>query len=535
MSIRKKIYIVLALLLIALVAQSSFMLYQTGRIHEASVKIGNTYEPIVIKAHELKISVIQIQQWLTDISATRGLDGLNDGLDVAKEHFDIGKKLVAELASLDSDNTTAYQQVGPILEAYFATGNTMAQAYIDQGPAGGNKIMSDFDARAAAINEQIDTIMVSVKARSVENLELQEKSAVTLKNTVVLLAALFFATLVIMAIAVFRVLLVPVEAMSDMAKDLAQGEGDLTKRLDESRKDELGITAGWINRFVEKTQHSMQTISQVTGELERAANELSNSAEQAHEGMTSQMGETDQAATAMNEMLSAAHEVAENANNTAAKTEVVSSQSQEGRNISEAAVSQITSLVTEMDKAHGAIERLGEDSASIGTVLDVIKSISEQTNLLALNAAIEAARAGEQGRGFAVVADEVRTLAGRSQKSTEEIQEIVDRLQASMAEATELIKSGSDQAHKSGESVDQVKHALEAIDESINSINQLNTQIATASEEQSHISTDIGKNITNISEVARLNSDSVNAVHQTSEHLKSNVSRLNELIGEFKI
>ncbi|MEH6625549.1 MAG: methyl-accepting chemotaxis protein [Motiliproteus sp.] len=535
MSIRQKIYLVLALLLAALIAQSSFMLYQTGHIHDSSVKIGKTYEPIVIKAHELKIAVIQIQQWLTDISATRGLDGLNDGIDVAKEHYAIGKKLLTELAVLDPDNASAYQKVVPVLDGYFATGNTMAKAYIDQGPAGGNKIMADFDATAAAINEQVDEILKRVSTLSSDNLERQTKSADTLKNTVVLLAALFFATLIIMAIAVFRVLLAPVEAMSEMAKDLAQGDGDLTKRLDETRKDELGITAGWINRFVEKTQNSMRTISQVTGELESAANDLSRSAEKAHQGMASQLGETEQAATAMNEMLSAAHEVAENANNTAAKTEVVSTQSQEGRNISDAAVSQISSLVAQMDKAHDAIERLGVDSASIGTVLDVIKSISEQTNLLALNAAIEAARAGEQGRGFAVVADEVRTLAGRSQKSTEEIQEIVDRLQASMAEATQVIKSGSEQAHKSGESVDQVKNALAAIDDSINSINQLNTQIATASEEQSHISTDIGKNITNISQVARDNSDSVSAVHQTSEHLKSNVARLNELIGEFKI
>ena len=535
MTLKKKVHITLTVLLVALIAQSWFMVHQANRMESSAIEIETLYEPMVIKTYQLKIAVIQVQQWLTDISATRGLDGLNDGLDVAKEHYDAGKNLLAELAALDKQNASIYQQMGPVLDNYFSVGNRMARAYIDQGPAGGNQMMAQFDQAAEAINNQLDEVMASVKVREQDNLAAQVNAATTLKNTVMSLAVIFLITLVAMALAVFKVILAPISAMSEMAKDLAQGEGDLTKRLDESRSDELGVTAGWINRFVEKTHRTIETISQVTTELDSAAHELSSSARQANDGMMAQLTETEQAARAMDEMLASAHEVTQNATETANKTVSVNEQSQQGRSISDTTVTEITQMVAQMEKAHNVVDQLGQDSNNIGTVLDVIKSISEQTNLLALNAAIEAARAGEQGRGFAVVADEVRTLAGRSQQSTEEIQAMVDRLQSNMTEVTEVIQHGSEQAHRSGESVRQVKQALEAIDDSISSINQMNTQIATAAEEQSHISTDIGSNINNISQVARTNSENVTSVHHTSEELQSNVNRLNQLIGQFKI
>ncbi|MEH6470423.1 MAG: methyl-accepting chemotaxis protein [Halopseudomonas sp.] len=535
MSIRNKIYLALAILLAALLAQSSFMVYQANRIHHSSVAISSTYEPIVIKTYELQIAVIQIQQWITDISATRGQDGLNDGLDLAKEHYQAAQRLLSELAKLDSENAAIYQQIGPALDSYFTTGNRMAKAYVAEGPAGGNQIMAVFDKAAEALNDQVNTVLASVGERSRSNLDQQERFTVTLKNTVIILAVAFFATLIAMSFSVFSMLLKPIEVMSDMAKDLAQGEGDLTKRLDETRRDELGITAGWINRFVEKTHHTIQTMHQVVDELEHAAVNLSDSAKQANDGMTSQLAETEQAATAMNQLLSSAQEVAHNATNTAAKTETVNTQSQHGRNISDSTTAEISALMTEMESAQQAIERLGEDSKNIGGVLDVIKSISEQTNLLALNAAIEAARAGEQGRGFAVVADEVRTLAGRSQQSTEEIQEMVSKLHHSMDEAITVIQSGAEHAQRSSDAVAEVRGSLEEIDGNISSINSMNTQVATAAEQQSHLSTDISHNITTISEVARTNSDAVTAVHQISESLKLNVAKLNQLIGEFKI
>ncbi len=535
MTIRKKIYAVLVVMVLALAAQSSFMVLQTNRIHDASVDIGKIYEPIVIKTYQLKIAVVQVQQWLTDISATRGLDGLDDGFDMAQQNFDLGNSLLAELAALDTENAARYRAIVPVFADYYAAGRAMGQAYVDQGPAAGNVIMGSFDTTAEAINKQVDAVMASVRERSERNLEGQLEHTQMLKSTVLVLAVLFFIAMLLMALAVFKVLLAPIEAMAEMAKDLAQGEGDLTKRLDESRRDELGITAGWINRFVERTHGTIQTISQVTTELDSAADHLSNSSKQASEGMAAQLLETEQAARAMSEMLTAAHEVAQNATTTAAQTETVHSQSQQGRQISDDTSDQINSLVAEMDKAHKAIDQLGEDSANIVTVLDVIKSISEQTNLLALNAAIEAARAGEQGRGFAVVADEVRTLAGRSQQSAEEIQEMVAKLQSSMSEATRVIRSGSEEAHKSGESVERVKHALEQIDDSVSGINQMNTQIAAAAEEQSHISNDIDTNISNISQVTRTNSDNVSAVHQTSEDLKTSVDKLNQLVSGFKI
>ncbi|UUM32755.1 methyl-accepting chemotaxis protein [Vibrio japonicus] len=533
MNIKRKITIALIWLLIGFTAQSAFMLYQSNRIHESSVLISEAIEPTVAKSYELQIEIIQIQQWLTDISATRGLDGLNDGIDVAQEHYDKAHNLIAELASLDKENASAYENLKPALDSYFKTGKVMANAYIEFGPSGGNKMMSEFDEASEQISNQIENVMTIVTQRSRYYAEQQVESSTAIQQAMYVTTVLFVITLVAMYFFAINGVLKPINAMASMAEDLAQGEGDLTKRLDESRQDELGVTARWINRFVEKTQETIKTVGKATDELADATETLHRSVQQARDGMSSQLVEAEQAASAMNEMMATAKEVAQHTSKTAAGTEKAMSLSLESREVSEATSVQITALVTEMEKAQAVIEQLSADSTSIGAMLDVINGISEQTNLLALNAAIEAARAGEQGRGFAVVADEVRSLAGRSQQSTEDIQATINQLQQSIQEAIDVIQSGGRLANESVNSVEQVKQSLEVIGTNITDINEMNIQIATAAEEQSQVSMEINRNIENVSHVTNANSDYVNTVYQTGENIKSNVEQINRLMSKF--
>jgi len=533
-SIRSKVLATFALLILLLAMQTVFLITQSTEVHEAADTIALRHQPVMSKAYEFQIAVVQVQQWLTDISTTRGLDGLNDGFDEAAVSYQTAETLLADMAALDPHNAASYMEIKPALEAYYSVGKSMAQAYVDLGPRGGNQRMAEFDAAAEALTLKVGELMASSKDRLQMQLTQQTDAALLMKYTTLVLSVLFLVILLSLMLLALRTLLAPINAMKRMARDLAEGEGDLTRRLDDSRSDELGSAAAWINQFVSKTQQTIQAIRGVTMEMRSAAEHLAGLAEQTDKEMSSQLMESQQAATAMNEMLASAQETANNASETARGTEIVNNESRSGKSNMETTAFQIGTLAKEMDKAQRVIEKLGVESANIGSVLDVIKNISEQTNLLALNAAIEAARAGEQGRGFAVVADEVRTLASRTQQSTAEIQEMINRLQSSSSDAVSVIDAGGKLAHTSVSSIQQANDSLEVITRRVESISQMNTQIATAAEEQSQVSLEIDRNITNIAQVAENNAHSVAMLSSTSEQLKASVQQLDQLMGQFK-
>ena len=534
MNIKNKLYIALFTLLLGIIVQSLVMNYESNRINDLSLSQKDVNEPILEKNYQLKIAVIQVQQWLSDISATRAQDGLNDGIEVAEENYLIAKKLLSELTLLDNNNANFYRNMGPTLDQYFNTGKKMANAYIAEGPAGGNKIMPEFDDAAAAITEQVEEILTLATQHSKKVFNQQSDYIGTMKLTIYIISGLFLLIFLALYIIVVTGLLKPLNNMSELAEDLAHGEGDLTKRLDQSRTDEFGTTSGYINSFIEKTQHTISTVNNSINQLNNTADILQKSASTTKEGMSVQLREADQAASAMSEMAASSREVAEYTTNAAISTKSVSELVENGKKDSESTAQHMSDLVNKMHTAENVIDRLGEDSASIGEMLDVIISISEQTNLLALNAAIEAARAGELGRGFAVVADEVRSLAGRSQQSTQDIQTIVNRLRQNVGEAVSVIKVSSEFANDSMQSVEQVKQSLEDVLINITEVNHMNIQISTAAEEQSHVAVEIEQNIINVSDAANANSHDIETVYTTGTSMKENVIQLNALLSKFK-
>ena len=293
-------------------------------------------------------------------------------------------------------------------------------------------------------------------------------------------------------------ILKPLKQIVAVLGELSEGDGDLTRRLDIAARDETGQLAFSFNRFVDKLHGIISEVKKSATAVSESAGNLSVITDSTSAGVDQQRQQTEQAATAVTQMASTIQEVAKSAEQAAAAAVTSNSKANEGRIVVSDTVDAITELSGDVEATSQVMRKLKSDSENIGTVLDVIKGIAEQTNLLALNAAIEAARAGEQGRGFAVVADEVRTLAQRTQKSTDEIGQMIESLQNEANRAAAAAEQGRDRAKHTVAQAMQAGQALDTIIEGIETINDMNAQIASASEEQSVVAEEIAARVVTI-------------------------------------
>ena len=313
----------------------------------------------------------------------------------------------------------------------------------------------------------------------------------------------------------------------------ADRDKDLTVKVCIDQKDEIGQVASAFQRMMDRFREIISDVGTTSGQLQEYANTLSNTTEQTREGVAVQTRETDQVATASTEMTHAIEEVNRNAQQAAEAAAEANRETDEGTQVLEITIRSINNLSTQINSASEVINRVASDSAAIGSVLDVIRGIAEQTNLLALNAAIEAARAGEQGRGFAVVADEVRSLAQRTQESTQEIQEMIERLQSGTQDAVKTMADGTEVMERTVAEAEKAGSSLVAISSAVAMITDMNSQIALATDEQMTVSQEISRNVVNISDVAKSSEHSVEEVDQASTELKEAANRLAKMVGEF--
>ena len=320
--------------------------------------------------------------------------------------------------------------------------------------------------------------------------------------------------------------------LEEASKRLA--DGDLNSRVDYRSRDELGRIARAFNNMAGQFQDTINQVTAATAQLAAAAEETSAISVETGTGVRRQQSETDQVATAMHEMTATVQEVAHNASGAAEAAHVADREAKEGQQVVTHTISAIENLATEVERAATVIHELEADSDNISNVLTVIQNIAEQTNLLALNAAIEAARAGEQGRGFAVVADEVRTLASRTQDSTTEIRNMIERLQSGAGRAVEVMESSRNQAKSGVDEVAKAGQKLELITQAVTAINDMNAQIASAAEEQSAVAEEINRNITTVSDVAKQTSSAAEQSAATSEELSRLAHELQSLVGRFR-
>ena len=311
--------------------------------------------------------------------------------------------------------------------------------------------------------------------------------------------------------------------------------GDLSIDIKITHKDEIGKLQQAMSTTAVQLRDMIYKITQITSSLSESSTLMLNTTELTNENIGRQQSGLEQVATAMNEMTSTVQEVSNHATSAAEAASKADDESQIGNSVVKATVESINNLSSDLENATTVINMLKNDSESISAIIDVIKSIAEQTNLLALNAAIEAARAGEQGRGFAVVADEVRTLASRTQESTEEINNMIGRLQKGANSAVDVMEDSFSRAKSTVGQASKAGSSLDSITASVATISEMNLQIAHAAKEQSTVSEEINKNIIEITLIAEETTSGSQHVTQVSHELKALAAELTELVGVFKV
>lgn len=376
--------------------------------------------------------------------------------------------------------------------------------------------------------DSIDAELAQIQAQIEERIE-------AIVTSTLVLAAIMLAVLGLVGLTLSNSIVRPIQRIKDNLDDIAAGDGDLTHRLQITSRDEVGELASSFNRFVEKIHGMVAQMVEVTSQLTELVGEVAAQARRSEIAMQQQRHETDQVATAINEMSAAAQEVAQSAQNAANAAQQTDQEGQDAKRVVDGSVERIHALVRDIRDSGASIDTLRKDVDSIINVLGVIRSIADQTNLLALNAAIEAARAGEAGRGFAVVADEVRALASRTQQSTQEIQGMIDRLEHGTQSAVDAMARSSEAGESSSEQATRAGVSLDAIAQLIGTINAMNAQIASAAEEQTSVAEEINRSVHQIAMSVDQVADETQQGAQTARNLEQLGQRLGALVKQFRI
>ena len=394
---------------------------------------------------------------------------------------------------------------------------------------------SKIDAQVTKVEFGMDKVVASLDKEmkaSDEEFDVDVKRAILHGLIIGLLGILLQAGL---AGWLLRTILKPVDALRLMLMDISQGEGDLTKRLDDTTKDELAEISKYFNLFIEKLRGIISNISQTSSQVATASTQLQATAEQIATGAEEVAAQAGTVATAGEEMSATAGDIAQNCLMAAEGAQRASQAASDGAGVVERTVTVMGQIAEKVQESARTVESLGQRSDQIGAIIGTIEDIADQTNLLALNAAIEAARAGEQGRGFAVVADEVRALAERTTRATKEIGEMIKAIQketkgavAAMEQGVQQVENGTIEAAKSGQ-------ALQDILAQVNDVAMQVNQIATAAEEQTATTSEISSNMLQITEVVQQTSQGAHESATAAAQLSGNAEELQRLVRQFKL
>lgn len=472
--------------------------------------------------HQLRADMLQLRRNEKDFMLRLDIKyftKFNENIDVFAQHFN-----QTEHSSASKDNIQGLMQHYQNSFTELVTNAQLKGLNSKQGVLGAMRsAVHETESLLKQISQDLNAT-IEAELGSMDTFE-QITSAIG-----VVLAMLVLATLAWLAIGILR-------PMRELANTMTQAanENNLTLRMTISSQDEIGETSQAFNSMLEKFQASLGQVNGSSTQIAAASEEMSAITLQTTQGLQEQQLQTEELASAMNQMAITVQEVAENAVEAANGAELAIAESDTGRQIVNTTTETINSLSESISRASSAIQKVEGDSEKVGTVLEVISGIAEQTNLLALNAAIEAARAGEQGRGFAVVADEVRTLASRTQGATQEIQLMIESLQKGTREAVQLMSESSVFSQNGVEQTLKAGDALVGIVNAVSTINDMNIQIASAAEEQGTVAKEINCNVSSISEVASQTTENAEQTNHASRDLALLADELHTLVTQFKI
>ncbi|WP_026376616.1 methyl-accepting chemotaxis protein [Aestuariibacter salexigens] len=488
--------------------------------------------PTLMASNEALVDMEKVRDLLSSAVTT----GDSDALDSANERAQMTRELLEDISQIDPDASAQARAILNAFEKYYKVAFDVSESMVnntaDFSKIGqlSQQMNSNYDQATQDLAKFRDQRLANFQQAISDSNDAAQRTITVGIIMALVTVFLMFAT----AIPVVNNLRNSIVNVVKSLKDIAQEDGDLTVRISTKNQDEIGDLVHWFNRFVEKLQTVVKDICDSSMPLSQLASKLNDVTDSATVTISAQQRSASDAKHAVDDMTNSVNDVAQSASEAALAAGDAVTAADDGQRVVNQTVVSIQQLASSVEETAEVIRKLEADSNQVGAVLDVIKGIAEQTNLLALNAAIEAARAGEQGRGFAVVADEVRTLASRTQQSTEEIQATIEQLQSAARSAVTVMAKGTEQAGSSVEEANKAGQSLNAITETISRITAMNDQIAALTGDQQSVADSISRNVDDMNKRTEDTANSSAQLTKVSTELAQLADHFNEITKQFK-